>query len=75
LLPLLLLPQVEEGKLSRLHEAASTKASRLESARARLQGLQDKLAAAAAEQKQLTADAAAKAKEAHAAGAEQRRVG
>jgi peptidoglycan hydrolase CwlO-like protein len=67
--------QVEEGKLTRLQEAANTKASRLESARARLQGLQDKLATAAAEQKELTAAAAAKGKEAHAASAEQRRVG
>ncbi len=67
--------QVEEGKLSRLQEASTAKASRLESARAKLQELQQKLAATEAEAKELQAQAADKQKQHHTAGAEQRKIG
>lgn len=67
--------QVEENKLSRLHEASTAKASRLESARSRLHELQEKLTAAQTELRELQNTAADKGKQTHAAGAEQRKIG
>lgn len=67
--------QVEEGKLARLQEASTAKAGRLESARARLQELQDKLTSAQMELKELQGTAAHKSKQTHAASTEQRKIG
>lgn len=67
--------QVEEGKLTRLQEASTTKAIRLQSARSRLQELQEKLSAMQSELKELQGAAADKSKQHHAAGVEQRKIG
>jgi hypothetical protein len=65
---------VEEGKLSRLQEASTAKANRLDSARARLQELQDKLVSAQEELKALQAQSTEKNKQAHTAGVQHRKT-
>lgn len=67
--------QVDEGKLSRLQDASTAKAGRLELARTKLQELQEKLTAAQVELKDLQGSAADKQKQHHSAGAEQRKIG